>query len=177
VSALPGLETPELRRSVWGTIAHMLIRDALARPWRGARWSAWREARHYAAMDDPPVQWPDDLNPHERPGFNDDKLSHLLGSWGPATDQWQGGIYYSWSPLLKLWGLRHKLIGPYLGCSCSKCMKDPRRISYWREVVGDRVELSKLRDRVKLLERQMGATHRGERWDDEAGKWTFEREA
>lgn len=48
--------------------------------------------------------------------------------------------------------LHRTVLGPLLGCSCSRCFVHPRRLYYWREGVRDRLRVAKLEARVRALE-------------------------
>lgn len=113
------MDDPENVRKSWEFVADFLLEDWLTRPWRLVRYSAWRTAARYSKMDIPPPTWEDKI-PYEWDGFDDDKLMHLLGK----NDD---GSYWRWSPILKWHRIVHHFLGPYRGCSCSKCFHDPRR--------------------------------------------------
>lgn len=44
------------------------------------------------------------------------------------------------------------VLGPLLGCSCSRCFYHPWRLYYWREGVRDRLRIAELEKRVAQLE-------------------------
>lgn len=63
--------------------------------------------------------------------------------------------YPSYAPRV-LWNrlLHVTILGPLLGCSCTRCFRHPWRLYYWREGVHDRVRLARLEDRVRVLEKR-----------------------
>lgn len=62
--------------------------------------------------------------------------------------------YPSYAPRV-LWNrlLHVTILGPLLGCSCSRCFKHPMRLYYWREGVRDRLRIAALEKRVREIER------------------------
>jgi hypothetical protein len=65
-----------------------------------------------------------------------------------------GRHYPSYAPRV-LWNrlLHVTILGPLLGCSCTRCFHHPRRIYYWREGVRDRQRIAELERRMQALER------------------------
>lgn len=76
---------------------------------------------------------------------------------GVAVRHYLGGRHYpSYAPKIIWQRLLHvTIIGPLLGCSCTRCFNHPRRLYYWREGVRDRVRLARLEARVDELERTL----------------------
>lgn len=63
--------------------------------------------------------------------------------------------YPSYAPRV-LWHrfiVHRTLVGPLMGCSCTRCFKHPWRLAYSRETVRDRVRIAELEKRVRKLER------------------------
>lgn len=50
------------------------------------------------------------------------------------------------------WLIHNTIVGPLLGCSCSRCFYHPYRLSYSRETMRDRVRIAELEERVRKLE-------------------------
>jgi hypothetical protein len=63
--------------------------------------------------------------------------------------------YPSWAPRV-LWNrlLHVTILGPLLGCSCSRCFHHRWRLYWWREGVGDRLRLADAERRITALERR-----------------------
>lgn len=60
-----------------------------------------------------------------------------------------GRHYPPYAPRVLWYRLLHvTILGPLLGCSCTRCFKHPWRLYYWREGVRDRL-------RVAALEREL----------------------
>lgn len=61
-----------------------------------------------------------------------------------------------------LWNrMLHKtIIGPVLGCSCTRCFYHKWRLQWWREGVRDRVRVARLEERVRELETARGRQRR-----------------
>lgn len=73
------------------------------------------------------------------------KPRHILG----------GRSYPPYAPRILFNRLSHRtIIGPLLGCSCTRCFHHPWRLYYWREGVRDRVRIARLEERVRQLERR-----------------------
>lgn len=62
-------------------------------------------------------------------------------------------VYLSWGLPLLFHRIRHRLTGPQRGCSCSRCFHHPRRRVPARDFYDLRVDLARLRDRVRDLEK------------------------
>lgn len=65
-----------------------------------------------------------------------------------------GRAYPSWHPRVLFNRLSHRtIIGPLMGCSCSRCFKHPWRLVYSREAVVDRVRLARVEERLDAAKR------------------------
>lgn len=56
---------------------------------------------------------------------------------------------HSRDPRLQLWRLRHWMFGPWMGCSCSRCFYNPRRIVHGPEIIHVNQRLAELEDKVR----------------------------
>jgi hypothetical protein len=63
--------------------------------------------------------------------------------------------YPSYAPRV-LWNrlLHVTILGPLLGCSCTRCFKHPWRLYYWREGVRDRVRVAELERELADVKRE-----------------------
>lgn len=63
-----------------------------------------------------------------------------------------GRHYPSYAPKV-LWNrlLHVTILGPLLGCSCTRCFNHPWRLYYWREGVRDRVRVAELERELRTV--------------------------
>lgn len=68
----------------------------------------------------------------------------------------RGRHYPPYAPLVLWHRLLHvTLLGPLLGCSCSRCFRHPWRLYYWREGVLDRVRVARLEREIQFVEHRL----------------------
>lgn len=58
--------------------------------------------------------------------------------------------YPGYAPRVLFNRLQHvTILGPLMGCSCTRCFNHPWRLYWWREGVRDRVRLARLEQAVR----------------------------
>lgn len=75
--------------------------------------------------------------------------------------------YPSYAPKVLLHRVRHRLFGPLLGCSCTRCFNSRWRIVPAREVYADRKRMAEIDRRVTRIERLERSRKFKERQDQE----------